>query len=253
VYFLFLKVGRAKASPEIRAVLLLSAALLLVSVGTAFQASAAETIVPVTPPFTESLPGELAHSVLYSNSVGVLSNSVSTGEYALTGPATLTITITDNQIYGDYYALYNSTSSSFSTATLVGTTPQVHTDGNLVAPTYNPLWDGTGSTYSTGTFTVRIGSGTTYFVAVDLLLTAIVSQLTAPCGNPTVTALLQTTGCNVPGILLKSPFQPSTFEISFQNATTGVPQFGGSPVLLVVAVLPLLYLLRSKRRLVAAA
>ena len=73
---------------------------------------------------------------------------------------------------------------------LVGTTPTVHTDSNLVAPSYNPLWDGTGTNNSEGSFTVPV-SGTAIFAIRDELLDPLVASLdpqsaALPTLSPTV-------------------------------------------------------------------
>ena len=137
---------------------------------------------------------------------------------------------------------------------MVGTTPQVHTDSNLVAPFYNALWDGTGTTFSTQTFTVIIGSGTTYFVLVDALFDAMAAALDVPCygGVSSVnTAILLSIGCTATTphpINVAGGFSPGSYNISFNLATTnGVPEFNLSSLLAVAVALPLLTLLKNRR------
>lgn len=187
-------------------------------------------------------------SASYDNSVGALTQSVSLREYAVTGPATISISVSDLFFVGDYYSIYEDTDGGFASPapTLVGTTPQVETGASLKALSYNPLWDGGGSTFSAGTFVVTIGSGTTYFVVVDDLFAAMGSALDAPCA--TTTDNLLAVGCAASGITVLSPFSPAGYSITFNTATsTGVPQFGAPPVVAAAIILPLLALLRSRR------
>lgn len=236
-----------------RAALALASALsLLIALGGAPHAFATgnnggtasdpEVIVPVVLGTTYSGPFD---SASYSNSFGVFPHSVSFDEYVVTGPATIAVTVTDAFYIADYFQLYEDTNSNFASPTLVGTTPQVNTDGNLVAPTHDALWDGTGSTHSSATFTVTVGSGSTYFVVVDPLLEAMGAQLDVPCGVST--SALVTTGCNVPGIHVAGGFSPAGYSITFKTATIGVPEFGAPLIAVSAAALPLLMLLRGRR------
>jgi hypothetical protein len=206
-----------------------------------------EVIVPVT-------LGTLYHggteNVIYSDSLGSLPDSVSIGEYAVSGPATIAITITDNGYIADYYQLWEDTDPGFSSPapTLVGTTPQVHTDSNLKAPFYDSLWDGTGTTYSSETFTLSVGSGTTYFVLVDPLFDAMGSALDGPCGVST--AVLLSSGCTVSGlhpIQVSTGFSPGSYYITFNPAVSGVPEFGSTPLLAAAVAIPALMLLKNRR------
>lgn len=187
----------------------------------------------------------------YDNSLGALPNSVSLSEYAVTGPATVSISLSDLYYVGDYYTIYSDTDPGFSSPapTVVGTTPQVQTGPSLVAPSYNPNWDGAGSTYSGGTFTVAVGAGTTYFVVVDDLFSAMGSLLDTPCG--VTTDVLLSAGCTVtgtPGITVFAAFNPAGYEITFNAAAPiGAPEFGTSTLAVAAVILPLLIILRARR------
>lgn len=201
-------------------------------------------------------PACFTDNVFYGNSKGAISNAASLGIYEVTVTSTTTvaITITDANIVGDYYQVWQSSNAAFTGATPVGSpTPQVHTDkdGALVAPHYNPLWDGTASEsvggYSTGTIDVTLAPGTTYFAVQDLIQDAMGAKLDAPCGGVTTNALI-TNGCAESSpyhiAVLAGDWSGSGYTIQFA-VPTGAPQFGASPVAVAAAAVFLLALVRA--------
>ena len=185
-------------------------------------------------------------SAKFANGLGALNESVSLSEYAVIGPGTFAITITDRFYFGDYYSLYEDTDPGFSSPApaLVGTTPQVHTGPQLTAPTHNPLWDGTGSAWSGSTLVVTLGAGTTYFVVVDGFFRAL-SVLDPACG--TSTQLLLTSGCSVSGVAVSPGFDPAGYSITFKaSSPLGAPEFDLGPLLAVAIAVPLVFLTRNR-------
>ena len=155
-------------------------------------------------------------------------DSWSDNMYWIKGPARIIITVTDGFWFGDYYELWMTTSPSwhvltnpFGTAVsfwkLVGTTPAVHTDGHLVAPSYNPLWDGTGTVYSSGAFYVSIPCGVTaYFRVRDALFDSMGNALD-PVLQET-TAQLVSMGGSATGVYVNPGWSPAGFAISITPA-----------------------------------
>ena len=189
---------------------------------------------------------------VFGSSLGTLTDSVSTNIYAVTGPATVAITVEDLFVVGDYFELWESSSPGFTAPTLFGTTPPVHTDANLVAPGANPLWDGAGSAHSTKTFIVPVPSGVTYFAVRDALQDAAGAALLVspfPCGSISLSTLLSS-GCSATGISLTGGvFLLAGLAVSFANAPqVGAPEFGLSPFLVAALALPLIVLLKARVR-----
>jgi len=128
-------------------------------------------------------------------------------------PLSQSITITDCCYVGDVYNLFYTPDSNLLTGWVyVGQTPNVRTDSNLVAPTYNALWTGTGVTLSSATFTVSIPAGTTYYFRVQDRMMANMAALAAPCGV-SVDVLLSV-GCSVAGISAAGGWSPAGFSIT---------------------------------------
>jgi hypothetical protein len=223
-----------------------TAALLVMTVGFGAQAHAAGNSNGPPPPdgtITVILGNSYTDDAYFSSSLGALPDSVSINIYAVTGPATIAIKVTDCCDYGDYYQLWESSSAGFTAPTLVGTTPQVHTDSSIVAPSYNPLWDGTGSTYSTATFVVAVPSGITYFAVRDSIQDAMGALLDGPCSKTTLQ--LVSLGCTANGISVLPDYLLAGFTIGFARSTShGAPEFGTPPFMLAALALPLLFLLR---------
>jgi len=224
-------------------------ALLLLAVGSGSQAHASgNTTGPPPPDGTISviLGTTYTDNAFYTLSLGTLPDSVSINIYAVTGPATVAITVTDCCDVGDYYQLWESSNAVFTAPTLVGTTPQVHTDSSIVAPSYNPLWDGKGSTYSAATFIVTVPSGTTYFAVRDSIQDAMGVLLDAPCSETTLS--LVSLGCTATGISVLPDFLLAGFSITFaSSASQGAPQFSSPPFMVAALALPLLLLLRKMK------
>lgn len=111
----------------------------------------------------------------------------------------------DGSYVGDYYTLYEDRNEGPGPWTSNGTTPQVYTGPQLVAPTYDPFWTGNGTTHSVKTWTVVEPSGSYewYFTLRDDLLVKMVSLLSKPC-HESATALLSK-GCTVPGSIYVAP------------------------------------------------
>lgn len=155
-------------------------------------------------------------------------DSWSDNMYWIKGPAKIIITITDVGFVGDYYELWMTTSPSWHVLTnpfdtvvsfwkLVGTTPAVYTDGYLVAPSYNPLWDGTGKVYSSGAFCVWIPCGVTaYFRVRDALFDSMGNALDSVLHE--TTAQLVSLGGSATGVYVHSYWNPAGFDISFTPA-----------------------------------
>jgi hypothetical protein len=196
-------------------------------------------VVVATPEYGTSCPGGLTGCTVSPNT------SWSDDVYAVTASGPVTVTITDCCYIADYYSLWMTTDPTGLTGwTLVGTTPSVHTDSNLVAPTYNPLWDGTGTNNSQGSFTVPV-SGTAIFAIRDELFDPMVASLGAQCGGA---ANLLSNGCSQPGIFVMSGFSPAGVIVSFSAPTTSlVPEFGAPSM--VMAAVGLLAIALMTRRL----
>lgn len=205
-----------------------------------------------------AFPSCYKDNVFYGNSRGDIFEAASLGIYEVTVTSTTTvaITITDANIVGDYYQLWQSSNAAFTGAAMVGSpTAQVHTDvdGALVAPHYDSLWDGSASetagSYSSGTVDVTLSPGTTYFAVQDLIQGAMGAKLDAPCGGVTTSALI-TNGCSetspYPITVLAGDWSGSGYTIEFAVAT-GAPQFGGSPVVVAAVAVCLLALVRAVR------
>lgn len=193
------------------------------------------------------------NSTFYLQTLGVLpGDSASIYIYAVTGPTTIAITVTDAVLVADYYELWESSNPGFTgpTTVLVGTTPQVETGSPLVAPFYNPLWDGLASptAFSSATFTVTVPSGVTYFAVRDAIQDSMAVTLDGPCG--TTEATLVFVGCHetLPHPITVLPdFVSCGFSISFAPAlTSSVPQFNYPSFLVAALALPLLILLRKR-------
>jgi hypothetical protein len=135
--------------------------------------------------------------------------------FFVTGPATITVNITDCCRVGDFFTLYATTDSSLVSGWFkVGITPQVHSGPELVAPTYDSLWDGTGTTYSSKTFAIAVPAGVTYFFRVNNALFHLMGNLlVGPCS--TTTHHLLRHGCSVPGIDVSHKWSPSGYQITF--------------------------------------
>ena len=134
--------------------------------------------------------------------------------FEITGPVT-TIVVTGVGYVGNYYQLWMTTDPTLKTDwTLLGTTPKVHTGPELVASSYNSLWDGAGTTYSSRTFTVSIASGkTVYFRVDDLLLVKMGALLDKPCSEKTLQLLSK--GCSVTGVTVATNWNPGGYDIIF--------------------------------------
>ena len=208
----------------------------------------ADGIVPVTvpgfviatPEYGTACPGGLTGCTVSQNT------SWSDDVYAVTASGPVTITVTDCCYVADYYSLWMTTDPTGLTGwTLVGTTPTVHTDSNLVAPSYNPLWDGTGTNNSEGSFTVSV-SGTAIFAVRDELLDPLVASLGPQCGGA---ANLLSNGCSESGISVASGFSPAGLIISFSAPTASlVPEFGApSMVMAAVGLLAVALMIRRLR------
>jgi hypothetical protein len=93
----------------------------------------------------------------------------------VTASGLITITVADRCFIAEYYSLWMTTDPAKLTGwTLVGTTPEVHTDAKLVAPSFSPLWDGTGTNNNAGSFTVSV-SGTTPLAVREELFDPLVA------------------------------------------------------------------------------
>jgi len=205
-------------------------------------------IVPVTvpgfaiatPEYTTACPGGLTGCTASPNT------SWSDDIYQVTASGVITITITDCCYIADYYSLWMTTDPTGLTGwTLVGTTPEVHTDSNLVAPSFNPLWDGTGTSNSAGSFAVSV-SGTTLFAVRDELFDPLVAALASSCGGA---ANLLSNGCSAPGISMSPGFSPAGVILTFSPITTSsVPEFGAPPMAMAaVGLLAVALLVRRLR------
>jgi hypothetical protein len=146
--------------------------------------------------------------------------STSWGEtiFSVTNTGTTAITITDCCYEGDFYSLWSTTDTTGLTGwTLVGTTDQVYTGPELVAPTYDPFWTGTGSAYSSTTFNIPM-SGTVLFAVRDDIFDQMVNLLGTSCGGASVV----TAGCSATGISVSGGWSAAGYEISFtQGGTAG--------------------------------
>lgn len=239
-------------------------ALALVSLGGAQHASALSC--PVANPTlitstvnVATLPSCFTGFTSYLNTMGSVKDSMSYGVFSLTVPSTtvVDVTVSDLALYGDYYALWQSSSSTMAGAASVGTASPVDTDLNLVGTFYNPFWTGTGSVYSSATFPLSLSAGTHYFVVQDVIQDVIGAALDLPCqGSPQgatlpspVTAALLGTNCDQasPSIHLgANDWTGSSYTISFTVPATGAPEFGLSSVAVAAAALPILALVRAR-------
>jgi hypothetical protein len=139
-----------------------------------------------------------------------------TGAYAISNSSpfawSVKVSVADCCFVGDFYQVWR-TNDGVTWTTLM-TSPAVHTDGTLVAPAFNVLWDGTGTTYSAKTSTAIIPAGTfAVFYVQDPHFGQIGSKLDVPCGE--TTALLITAGCSVAGISVAPGWSPAGFTLSF--------------------------------------
>lgn len=192
------------------------------------------------------------NSAFYFKSLGTLpADSVSIYIYTVTGPGTVAITVTDALLVADYYELWQSSNPGFTgpTTVLVGTTPPVETGSPLVAPFYNPLWDGLASPtgFSSATFIVNVPSGTTYFAVRDAIQDSMAAKLDGPCGTTETTLVLS--GCvqTTPHSITVLPdFLDCGFSITFAPSATGVPEFNSPSLAVAALALPLLFLLRKR-------
>jgi hypothetical protein len=193
-----------------------------------------------TPEYTTACPGGLTGCTVSPNT------SWSDDIYQVTGSGVITITVTDCCFVADYYSLWMTTDPTGLTGwTLVGTTPQVHTDSNLVAPGFNPLWDGTGTNNSAGSFTVSV-SGTALFAVRDELFDPLVAALASSCGG---SANLLSNGCDEPGIFISPGFSPAGVVLTFSPVTeSSVPEFGAPSMVMAAAGLLGVALLARKLR-----
>ncbi len=141
------------------------------------------------------------------------------GVYSISnqGPWAIAVSasITDCCLVGDHYSLYKTTDSTLNTGwSRIMSTPQVATGPQLVAPTFNPLWNGNGTTYSTKTATIIIPAGSTVFLRVnDDLFTQMGSSLDSACSTDTES--LVTAGCSVSGVSVGSGWTPAGFTLGF--------------------------------------
>ena len=222
---------------------------LILSVHAANGSSGPDGIVSVTLPqtigtsadYNATCPGALV------GCSGVPAGSWSVDAFSVTGTGTVTVTVTDCCYHADYYSLWKTNDPSGLTGwTLVGTTPAVETDGTLVAPGANPLWDGAGSTFSSGTFTTSV-SGVTLFAVRDELFDPMLSSLASACSAPGSSLLLN--GCSVTGISVSGSFSPAGLTLDFSGQVTvgeSVPQFPMGTLFLLGIAAPLLMLTRSR-------
>lgn len=193
------------------------------------------------------------NSALYFQTLGVLpANSVSIYIYAVTGPGPVAITVTDAVLVADYYELWMSSNPGFTgpTTTLVGTTPPVETGSPLVAPFYNPQWDGLAppTAFSSATFTVNLPSGTTYFAVRDAVQDSMAATLDGPCGRTETTlVLLGCTETSPHPITVLPDFVDCSFTISFAPpSASSVPEFNSPTFVVAALALPLLFLLQKR-------
>ena len=196
-------------------------------------------VLVATPEYGTACPGGMTGCTVSQNT------SWSDDVYSVTASGPVTITITDCCFIADYLSLWMTTDpTGLSGWTLVGTTPEVHTDSNFVAPSFNPLWDGTGTNNSQGSFTVFV-SGTTLFAVRDELFDPMVAALGSICGGA---ASLLSIGCTEPGVFVAPNFSPAGVILSFNAPTASlVPEFGASPM--VMAAVGLLAVALVFRRL----
>jgi parallel beta-helix repeat protein len=196
----------------------------------AYSLAAAMTIWFITVPtsaydgtfYSNLCPGALSGCSLPSSA------STSWGDriYAVAGfSGTLAITIYDCCYEGDYYSLWQTTDlSGLSGWTKLGTTQQVLTGPELNASSFNPYWTGTGTQYSSTTFSVLV-STTTLFAVRDELFDNMVTLLGPDCFG----SLVVTSGCNVAGIHASPGWSPAGYTISFVSAgTSGILAGGGT-------------------------
>lgn len=127
------------------------------------------------------------------------------------------ITISDYGYAGDFYTLYVTDNASMTSDwAKVGSTPQVQTSSQLVAPGYDSHWTGSGTTYSSRSFVVYAPAGVEeYFGVVDSLMAVMSHRLDAPCGVTTATLL--SSGCSATGISVGTGWSPAGFDIDFQE------------------------------------
>jgi len=162
--------------------------------------------------YANTCPGALAGCTVPPSASTSWSGTV----FSVTYTGTLSITITDCCYEGDYYSLWQTSDPTGLTGwTLVATTDQVDTGSELVAPTFDPFWTGTGTQYSSTTFNIPV-SGTTLFAVRDELFDPMVSLLGPSCGGSAVV----TDGCSATGIYASSSWSPAGYEIDFAAAAT---------------------------------
>ena len=168
--------------------------------------------------YDTACPGGLAGCTAPSGIVSSWSDTI----FSVTYTGTLAVTITDCCYEGDYYSLWSTTASSGLTGwTLVGTTDQVFTGPQLVAPTYDAYWTGTGTQYSSTTFFIPV-SGTTLFADTDDLLNQMASLLGPYCGGASTVVYDGCTYAGPPGgaISAAAEWSPAGYYISFAAASS---------------------------------
>lgn len=162
--------------------------------------------------YTFACPGNLPGCTAPAGATTSWSNTI----FEITYSGTVSIKIADAFYEGDYYSLWYTTDTSGLTGwTLVGTTDQVNTGGELVAPTYDSYWTGTGTQYSSTTFNIPI-SGTVLFAVRDDLFDTMVSLLGSSCSGSAVLS----DGCTATGINASPEWSPAGYYISFTAAST---------------------------------
>ncbi len=180
----------------------------------------ADGIVPVALPTSTSdqtdyatvCPGALAGCTAPAGAL----TSWSANVWSVTYTGTVSISITDILYEGDYYSLWMTTDPTGLTGwTHVGTTDQVDTGVQLVAPTFDATWTGTGTAYSSTTFNIPV-TGTTLFAVRDELFDTMVTLLGPSCGG----AAVVTAGCSAVGISAQGGWSPAAYNISFSPAAS---------------------------------
>jgi len=197
---------------------------------------------------THTLPYSNTSTTWYENTADGLtvsgdaipSDSWSDETYSVTGPIAISVTITSIDYVGSYYELWMTSDPLLASGwSLVGTTPEVHTGPQLVAPTYNPLWDGIALEdnlpQSSGTFSVSIPAATTDYFRVRNALFDLMGQALDAALGETTSELLLYGGINigVGSIVVQAHWNPSMAGISFaynQHYLTVTSTWsGGSP------------------------
>jgi len=128
------------------------------------------------------------------------------------------INVTDAGRTGNFYQVWMTIDPTLKTGwKLLGSTPQVHSGKQLIAPTHNSLWDGKGVMPSMRTFAnVTLSAGKTYFAVTDSLFSNMGSALNAACGKTTIGLLTQ--GCSVKGVSVASNWNPESFIFEVEIA-----------------------------------